>query len=194
MVDIDEAVVRVSETYLQKWHRGAFSDPRVELIFADARAYLEKTEKKWDCIIVDVTDPILGGPSWSLFTKEFYQLAKTRVAQEGVFVQIVGMAETLSALNAVLRTLTTVFRFVTPYTINVGDFSGPWCFALASDHSHPRQLTGETVEAILKERGCFDLRAYGGRTHEAMFRPRSFGAIKLADGRIITDARPFFCD
>ncbi|MDP2727487.1 MAG: methyltransferase domain-containing protein, partial [Dehalococcoidia bacterium] len=75
MVDIDEEVVRACREHLTQWHQGAFRDHRVEVLHVDARAYLEETADVFDSILVDVTDPLAGGPSYRIFTKEFYQLA-----------------------------------------------------------------------------------------------------------------------
>lgn len=192
MVEIDEAVVRVSRDYLQEWHRGSFSDSRVELVFADARAYLHHTTEQWDCIIIDVTCPIEGGPAWPLFTREFYQLAQTRLTENGVFVQAVGMGETGKAIGSVLKTLGTVFRYITSYAPGVHDSSGPWSFAIASNTKHPAALTKRIVDAVLKERACFDLTTYSGTEHEQLFRSQVPSTAESQDDRVITDADPLF--
>ncbi len=72
MVDIDEQLVKLCEAYLPEWHRGSFYDERAEVIFADARSYVEEHEDKFDVVISDLTEPMEKGPSVMLFTREFY--------------------------------------------------------------------------------------------------------------------------
>ncbi|MGD0511292.1 MAG: hypothetical protein ABSA33_05635, partial [Candidatus Micrarchaeaceae archaeon] len=72
MVDIDGEVIKISDEFLPSWHQNAFRDPRVKLIFDDARRYLAETNERFDVIICDLSDPISAGPSRFLFTREFY--------------------------------------------------------------------------------------------------------------------------
>ncbi|MBI3953344.1 MAG: methyltransferase domain-containing protein, partial [Chloroflexi bacterium] len=83
MVDIDAEAVAACREYLPAWHQGAFADPRVELLHRDARGYLEETSELFDVIIVDVTDPLAGGPAYRLFTQEFYRLARGHLGAAG---------------------------------------------------------------------------------------------------------------
>src|SRR6266481_8068312 len=57
MVDIDDEVVALCRQHLPEMHRGAFDDPRTELRHEDARAYLERTDERFDLIIVDLVEP-----------------------------------------------------------------------------------------------------------------------------------------
>lgn len=195
MVDLDEAAVRACREYLGAWHRGAFDDPRVRLLHTDARAYLEKAPMTWDCIIVDVTDPLAGGPSYLLFTREFYQLASSRLSDQGT---IAVQAESVDlgveeAHLAIVRTLAAVFPFVAPYRVHVPSFGESWGFALASKDRDPRHLSPAEVDAVLAARGCTDLRFYDGPTHGSIFTlPRYARQAHLAAGPIITDAEPLF--
>ena len=79
MVDIDGEVVEVCKKHLPEMHQGAFDDPRTELRHEDARAYLEKTDERFDLIVVDLVEPLEEGPACLLFTKEFYTLVRDRL-------------------------------------------------------------------------------------------------------------------
>ena len=70
MVDLDKAVVDLCREHLPEHHQGAFDDPRVTLLHEDALAYLEQRETPFDVIIIDVPDPLEGGPAYLLFTVE----------------------------------------------------------------------------------------------------------------------------
>ncbi len=76
MVDIDEEAVDVCRRFLPSLHQGCFDDSRAELLHMDARKYLAESKQKFDVIIMDITDPVEGGPSWMLYTREFYRYCR----------------------------------------------------------------------------------------------------------------------
>ena len=61
-------------------------DPRVHVTFDDARNFLFTTRDKYDLIISEPSNPWIAGVA-TLFTREFYQAARSRLAPDGVFVQ-----------------------------------------------------------------------------------------------------------
>lgn len=85
LVEIDESVVDLCRTHLPEISAGAFDDPRTDLIITDGRAFVGKTDRRFDLIIVDSSDPI--GPNQPLFTKAFYGDCKARLTPGGVFTQ-----------------------------------------------------------------------------------------------------------
>lgn len=84
MVDIDEEAVDVCRRFLPSLHQGSFDDSRLELLHLDARKYLTESRLKFDAIVMDITDPVEGGPSWALYTSEFYRIIADRLAPGGV--------------------------------------------------------------------------------------------------------------
>jgi len=83
-VEIDEAVVEMSRTYLPNHSQGAFDDPRFQLVIADGAAFMREADASWDVIMIDSTDPI--GPGEALFTAEFYRNCARSLADGGVLV------------------------------------------------------------------------------------------------------------
>jgi spermidine synthase len=192
MVDIDGEAVDFVKAHMQSWHQGAFDDPRTELVIGDARDYLARTDETFDAIVVDVTDPVAGGPSYLLFTEEFYRLAATRLRPGGlVSVQAESMAPPLIAGHAaVVRTLGRVFPVVSGLGAFVPAFGEPWGFAVASHEGGPRALAPEQVDACLAERGIVG-RHYDGETHQHMFAiPKGVRAAIAERDDVITDAKP----
>ena len=49
-------------------------------------AYLDDTDTKWDVVISDLSDPIEEGPSFKLFTKEYFDQIKGVLAERGKVV------------------------------------------------------------------------------------------------------------
>jgi len=84
MVEIDPAVTAFSKKHLPMVSAGAFDDPRLDLIFEDGTKFVAETEKRFDVIIVDSTDPV--GPGAVLFEEEFYRNARRCLTEGGVLV------------------------------------------------------------------------------------------------------------
>ncbi|MBC7952939.1 MAG: polyamine aminopropyltransferase [Rhodospirillaceae bacterium] len=71
LVEIDGAVVDFCREHLPTVSAGAFDDPRTEIVIADGIAFMAETDRKFDLIVIDSTDPI--GPGGVLFTESFYK-------------------------------------------------------------------------------------------------------------------------
>ena len=69
MVDIDEDVVSFCRENLPE-NSEAFKDSRLELVIDDAKAVLEQSPTGFDIIIMDLDDPLEGGPCYQLYTVE----------------------------------------------------------------------------------------------------------------------------
>ncbi|MCL4458567.1 MAG: fused MFS/spermidine synthase [Chloroflexi bacterium] len=193
MVDIDEEAVRICQEYLPSWSKGAFQDRRVELLHLDARRYLEDTREVFDVIIVDVTDPIAGGPSCLLFTKEFYQLAYDRLGDDGLLAtqaECINLND-LDYYLAIVNTLRSVFPIIFPYQAGIPSYGETWGFVSASKRYNPADLTKEMTDHILQERRCLDLRYYDGLTHYSLsFLPKYLRQKLQECQHIITNQNP----
>ncbi|MBI2940268.1 MAG: fused MFS/spermidine synthase [Chloroflexi bacterium] len=195
MVDIDPDAVAFCRDHLGLFHRGALDDPRAIIRHDDARAYLARSADRYDCLVVDVTDPLAGGPSYLLFTREFFALARERVNPEGLLV----VQAECTALNncdghlSIVRTLRELFPIVRPYEVYVPFFADPWGFVVATAGVDPWSLSGAEVDRRLAARGIVDLRFYDGTTHEALKAwPRHLRDRLPTWDRIITDEDPLF--
>jgi spermidine synthase len=83
-VEIDASVVDMARTWFPDHSRGAFDDPRLELVIADGAAFVREAEPPFDVILVDSTDPI--GPGEVLFTNDFYRDCHALLADSGILV------------------------------------------------------------------------------------------------------------
>lgn len=84
-IEINRQVVKASEFFIP-WNNNVLSDPKTNLIIQDGRAHLGLTDRKYDVIISEPSNPWMAGLA-TLFTREFMNLAKDRLAEEGIFVQ-----------------------------------------------------------------------------------------------------------
>jgi len=83
----------------------AFADPRSRIIFDDAKTFFSTHNRKYDIIISEPSNPWVSGVS-SLFTGEFYRLARRHLNPDGILVQWFQMYEIDASLVAsVLRAL-----------------------------------------------------------------------------------------
>ena len=83
-VEIDPAVVEFSKAHFTDFNKNCFDDPRMELVIADGMVFVAETERRFDVIMVDSTDPV--GPAKVLFSKEFYAACKRALKPGGVLV------------------------------------------------------------------------------------------------------------
>lgn len=80
LVDIDEAVPRVSKLYLKEMAKG-FESPKVTLHIGDGFKWLQDNKATYDVIITDSSDPV--GPANSLFQTPYFELLKNALAPGG---------------------------------------------------------------------------------------------------------------
>ncbi len=84
MVEIDADVVSFCRQHLPSVSAGAFDDPRTEIIIADGIRYMAETDRRFDLIVIDSTDPI--GPGEVLFSESFYADCARCLNPHGVVV------------------------------------------------------------------------------------------------------------
>ena len=196
MVDIDREVVELCKQHLPDHHRGSFDDPRLELIFEDAFAYLKAETGKFDIAIIDVPDPLEEGPAYQLFTQEFYELLESRMNPGGLLVAQsgpTGAAFVEQCFSAVANTMALVFDSTYGSEAFVPAFGTTWGFMVASLGPDPMSLTPDEIDARIAQRLTGGLRFYDGVTHTGMFAlPKYLRAAMTAETRIITADTPLY--
>jgi spermidine synthase len=84
-------------------------DPRVEVVYDDARHYLLTTKEKFDVITSDPIHPWVKGAA-ALYTREYFELVKQRLNPGGVVTQWVPLYETsLAVVKSEVATFFSVF-------------------------------------------------------------------------------------
>ncbi len=193
--DIDQEAIQMYMDELPEWHQGSFFDPRVTLIHMDARKLLEEqADQSFDGIYTDLTEPVSGGPSQMLYSKEFFTLCRSKLAQNG-FVVVQGslLRVTNYEMHAsIARTMKEVFPLVRSYLVYVPSFDTTWGFVYASFETDPLAYTAKEIDQEIHERLTGNLRFYDGIAHQHIF---SIGKDlrNLVDnsGTVITDNQPF---
>ncbi len=195
MVDIDEEVVRLCRKYLPTFHRGAFDDRRAQVLYDDARKYIAETKSRFDVAVIDLVDPMEGGPASLLYSREFYQLVKNKLKPGGIMVVQSGQSGWINLQNfcAINRTLKGIFKIVCPYQVYVPSFVDMWGFHTASDNLDPTRLSPREINNRIALRLSGNLRSYDGIAHRGLFSlPKRLRQRLSRTRRVITDESPIF--
>lgn len=85
IVEISKKVVEASDLFIP-WNNNVLADSRTRLIIQDGRAHLNLTERKYNVIISEPSNPWMAGLA-ALFTYDFFKLVRERLHDDGTFVQ-----------------------------------------------------------------------------------------------------------
>ncbi len=171
MIDIDGEVVEACRRHLPEMHQNSFEDSRVELVIADALEVLDNMAETWDIIISDLSDPIESGPSFPLFTKEYFAKLK-RVLNPGGYVMVQAgpiSPPEVRAHACLVNTLSTVFAHVTSLSAPTPSYGRSWGFALCSDSAIDTQPKPKSIDKMLSERTTGEHRFIDGVTLLGIF-------------------------
>ena len=90
-------------------------DPRITLRLGDARGAMNLSNKRYDAIVSQPSHPWTSGAS-HLYTREFFELAHSKLEPGGIFVQWIGGAFVdIELFGNLMAAMTDVFRFVHVY-------------------------------------------------------------------------------
>ncbi len=205
MVELDEGVVEVSKRFFPQF-AGAYSDPRVSLVFDDGAKYVSKRlgvkyinvakasplelrianqkgiskgepETEFDVVIVDGTG---YGEAAPLFSRQFYmQVHELLNDEHGILACKCGSpAWALSTVSHVSSLISRVFKQNYLYQVFQPTYlSGHYTFMFASDNVHPIKTPINWQKWDAKN---IDTRYYNKGIHHASFYLPQF--LKQASG------------
>jgi spermidine synthase len=107
IAEIEPLVVEQSSSYFREANNDVLSDARVEVVFDDARHFLQITDETFDLITSDPIHPWMKGAA-SLYSEEYFELVAERLNEGGVITQWVPLYE--SSEDAVKSEMATFFR------------------------------------------------------------------------------------
>jgi len=115
-----EPVIHASELFAD-WNHHVLDDPRTHLWREDARTVLKLRPQLYDVIINEPSNPWFVGTG-SVFSREYYQLAASRLKPGGILAQWFQVYETQDDMvELVLRTFSSVFPYVEIWDAGAGD-------------------------------------------------------------------------
>lgn len=109
LCEIEPLIPQVVARFFSSQNYGVLDDPRVEVVFDDARHFILTSKEKFDIITTDPIHPWIKG-SASLYTKEYLELAKRHLKPGGIIVQWVPFYESTSeTVKSEMATFFNVF-------------------------------------------------------------------------------------
>ncbi len=110
VVELEPAVLEGS-VYFEQVNNKPMSDPRLRLVTDDGRNFLAAGTSKYDVIINEPSNPWITGVS-NLFTRDYFEIGKRRLKQDGIFCTWVQMYELSPRhIKAIYRTFVEVFPY-----------------------------------------------------------------------------------
>jgi len=111
-VELEPATVTASR-FFEHVNHTPLNDPRLHLVIDDARTYLRGNRERYDLIMSEPSHPWVPGVA-NLFTQEFFELGRDRLAEGGVFVQ---WLQVYQLSNENLRSVLATFHRVFPHVM-----------------------------------------------------------------------------
>ena len=203
MVDLDPEVVGLCRRFLPRHHGGALGRPARRPAPRGRQGVPGLHHRYLRRHRAGLGDPLEGGTSYLLYTREFYEIAKSRLNSGGVLVTQAGPAGLLNyseCFTAVARTLSAVFPRTYPYGIYVPAFTTLWGMVMAfregpsaSHGSGPQDPDPGHIDRLIGERMATEPRYYDGLTHRSMFAlPKYLRKSIAEEQRLVTDREPVF--
>ncbi|WP_119421623.1 polyamine aminopropyltransferase [Desertibaculum subflavum] len=167
MVEIDGEVVQACRDHLPAVSRGAFDDPRLELIIGDGAKFVAEAAESFDVVVTDSGDPI--GPAEVLFDSPFYAACRDRLDPDGILVTQNGVPflqpeETTSTWRKLGRLFAHRGFHLSPVPTYYG---GHMAFAWGAAHD----LYAQDWEAVAQRiaAAALDLEHYNAEIHRAVY-------------------------
>lgn len=119
LVEISPAVIAGSR-FFSPFNHQALDDSRVRLFLEDGRNHLTHSDKKYDVIISEPSNPWISGVG-ALFTVEFYQKVRSRLNPGGIVCIWAHTNMSPDSFKSIVKAFLSVFPFVTLWESVVGD-------------------------------------------------------------------------
>ncbi|MBW2691496.1 MAG: fused MFS/spermidine synthase [Deltaproteobacteria bacterium] len=120
VAEISRAVIAANPLFASG-NLGASTHPKIEFIRGDAYRTLLRSTERYDVIVSEPSNPWVAGVEM-LYTREFLEAARSRLAPGGVYGQWFHVYETdREVVNLILRTYTSVFPHVSVWFMGGSD-------------------------------------------------------------------------
>jgi spermidine synthase len=168
-VEIDPAVIEFAKEHFPEFTKPVFADKRFESVIDDGMKYVARTDRRFDIIIVDSTDPI--GPGKVLFSPKFYAGCKRCLNKGGVLVSQNGVPIfQKSELTTTIGRFRKLFADGACYIAAIPTYvGGHMALGWATDDTSLRSTPVKTIAARYRSAGTFATRYWTPEVHVAAF-------------------------
>jgi spermidine synthase len=168
-VEIDPAVIEFAKEHFPEFTKPVFADRRFESVIDDGAKYVAATDRRFDVIIVDSTDPI--GPGKILFGAKFYAGCRRCMKPGGVLVTQNGVPffqnnELTTTMLRFHRLFADASCYVAAIPVYVG---GHMALGIASDDKRVRRHSVATIARRYRKAGSFKTKYWTPEVHVAAF-------------------------
>jgi spermidine synthase len=179
-VEIDPAVIEFAKEHFPEFTKPVFADKRFESVIDDGMKYVARTDRRFDVIIVDSTDP--QGPGKVLFSSRFYAGCKRCLNKGGVLVTQNGVpifqpSELTSSITKFRKLFADGACYVAAIPTYVG---GHMAMGWATDNKSLRRTPMKTIAARYRSAGSFSTKYWTPEVHAAAFALPRFIAEAVA--------------
>jgi len=168
-VEIDASVVEFSKEHFPEFTKPVIGNKRFDLVIDDGMNFVAKTDRRFDVIIVDSTDP--QGPGKVLFSSRFYAGCKRCLNAGGVMVTQNGVPILQSGeLTAGIGKFRRLFADGSCYVAAIPTYvGGHMAMGWATDNKRLRETALKTIAARYRKAGSFATRYWTPQVHQAAF-------------------------
>ena len=179
-VEIDAKVIEFSREHFPEFTGPVFSDNRFESVIDDGAKYVARTDRRFDVIIVDSTDP--QGPGKILFGEKFYAGCRRCLNKGGVLVTQNGVPFfQKNELTATITKFRRLFADATCYVAAIPVYvGGHMAMGFATDDKRLWRLPVQTIAQRYRKAGSFKTKYWTPQVHVAAFAQPRFIADLVA--------------
>ncbi len=182
-VEIDASVVEFAKEHFPEFTKPVLTSKRFDLVIDDGMHYVAKTDRRFDVIIVDSTDPL--GPGKVLFSDKFYAACSRCMAKGGVMVTQNGVpifqtGELTAGISKFRKLFADGYCYVAAIPTYVG---GHMAMGWATDNTKLRHASVKTIADRYKRAGRFPTKYWTPEVHVAAFALPRFIAEKVAKAK-----------
>jgi spermidine synthase len=179
-VEIDAKVIEFAKEHFPEFTGPVFADKRFESVIDDGAKYVAKSDRRFDVIIVDSTDP--QGPGKILFGEKFYAGCRRCMKKGGILVTQNGVPffqnnELTSTMMKFRRLFADATCYVAAIPVYVG---GHMAMGFATDNKRLRRHPVKTIAQRYRKAGSFSTKYWTPELHVAAFAQPRFIAEAVA--------------
>ena len=150
-VELEPAVVEASR-FFEPWNFFPLRDKRLKLLYNDGRNFLATTQRRFDVIVSEPSNPWMSGVA-NLFTREYFEIARDRLNDGGILCQWIQLYEmSYDNIISILRTVSEIFPHVQLYEVETDSYD---TLLLASMKPFPMPLAN--FRKLMKQKHYKDL-------------------------------------
>jgi spermidine synthase len=179
-VEIDGSVVEFSKDHFPEFTGPVLGNARFDLVIDDGMKYVASTQRRFDVIIVDSTDP--QGPGKVLFSTRFYRACRRCLNRGGVMVTQNGVpifqsGELIQGIRKFRSLFADGYCYIAAIPTYVG---GHMAMGWATDDWKLRRASVTTIANRYARAGRFRTKYWTPEIHVAAFALPRFMADQVA--------------